>query len=59
MTREEVDNRFNNNGLGNLQLVNLSQEELDRIRDLEDEINKNTHGDRVSLMALTVKKTIQ
>ncbi len=59
MTREEVDNRFNNNGLGNLQLVNLSQEELDRIRDLEDEINKNAHGDRVSLMALTVKKTIQ
>ncbi|MBB6216214.1 hypothetical protein HNQ80_002313 [Anaerosolibacter carboniphilus] len=59
MTREEMDNRFNNNGLGNLQIVDLSQEELGKIKALEDEINKNIHGDRVALMALTVKKTIQ
>ena len=47
------------NGLGNLELTNLSTEEINKIKALEDEINKNNHGDRVSLMALNINSPIE
>lgn len=59
MKGENYGYNLDKNGLGMLELSNLSTEELGKIKALEDEINKNHHGDRVSLMALNTNTTIR
>ena len=59
MKGENFGYNIDENGLGRLQLSNLTTEELEKIKALENDINKNHHGDRVSLMALNANSTIR
>ncbi len=54
-----INNDINENGLGNLELAHLSSEELKKIKAIENEINKNYHGDKVALMALNANKKLK